>query len=481
MISHKQRKKCRIGLFGVAHQPYWVQFPGLYESLSGFHADLVSHFRRDNTELLDLGILDDPAKAVEGAIAFNAFDCDLIVCNMVTYATSSVFAPILREAKAPMILTALQPRKAMDYPKANTFMQLENDSICSVPEFFGTADRLNRKIHDVIIGTLYDDPQVLSEIDEWIAAAMALRALKGARVGLMGHVLNAMYDMHADPTAVFSTFGVHVPLLEVDELITQYHKVTEAEIEAKKALILSEFDTPDPQSDPLTTRLTDEDLANAAHASCALDRFVTAHRLDGLAYFYTGTENTLHRLVTSSLIVGNSLLIAQGFPMCGEFDIKTCLAMLLMDAIGAGGSFAEIHPFDFACDQILVGHDGPHHIEIADGKPVLRSLKAYHGKSGSGASVEFKLKEGPITLLSINQTGSGSFRFVLGEGFSNAGPIPPTGNTNTRASFAPDTKTFIKKWCMAAPTHHFALGIGHTAGILAKVAQVLGVEYTVVE
>ncbi|MBR6763526.1 MAG: L-fucose/L-arabinose isomerase family protein [Clostridia bacterium] len=481
MITHKERKKCRIGLFGVAHHPYWAQFPGLYESLSGFHADLVKLFDRDNTELLDLGILDDPKKALEGAIAFNAFDCDLIVCNMVTYATSSVFAPILREAKAPMILTALQPRAAMDYPRANTFMQLQNDSICSVPEFFGAAERLNRKIYDVVIGTLYNDADALREIDEWIAAAMALRALKGARVGLMGHVLNAMYDMHSDPTAIYSAFGVHVPLLEVDELIEEYHKVTEAEIEAKKALILREFDTPDPKSDPLTTRLTDTDLQNAAHASCALDRFVVTHDLDGLAYFYSGSEDTLHRLVTSSLIVGNSLLIAQGIPMCGEFDIKTCLAMLLMDAIGAGGSFAEIHPFDFACDQILVGHDGPHHVEIADGKPVLRSLKAYHGKSGKGASVEFKLKEGPITMLSINHTADGSFRFVLGEGTSNAGPIPPTGNTNTRASFAPDTKTFIKKWCMAAPTHHFALGIGHTAGILAKVAKVLDVACTVVE
>ena len=57
--------------------------------------------------------------------------------------------------------------------------------------------------------------------------------------------------------------------------------------------------------------------------------------------------------------------------MCGEFDIKTCIAMLIMDRLDIGGSFAEFHPFDFKEDFILVGHDGPHHLRIADGKPIL--------------------------------------------------------------------------------------------------------------
>lgn len=481
MIEHKSRKPAVIGVFGVAHQPYWHQFPGLYESLCSFHKILVGMLTREDTRVVDLGILDTDKKGYEAALRFNAEDCDLIVCNMTTYATSSVFAPVLRDAKAPMILTALQPRDALDYEKANTFMQLENDSICSVPEFFGVAARIKRKIYDAIIGTLENDPAVEKELDDWISVAKALRAMKGARVGLMGHVLNAMYDMHADPTAIFSTFGIHVPLLEVDELIESYEKVTDKEVEERKALILREFDTPEPKSDPLTSKLTDHDLTLAARASAALESFVKEKDLDGLAYFYAGTANTLHRIVTSSLIVGNSILIAEGIPMCGEFDIKTCIAMLLMDAIGAGGSFAEIHPFDFGADQILVGHDGPHHTAIAEGKPVLRSLKAYHGKEGSGASAEFKLKEGPITMLSINHSADGGFRFVLGEGTSNKGPIPPTGNTNTRASFAPDTRTFIKKWCMAAPTHHFALGVGHVAGVLEKLADILGVECEVIK
>jgi L-arabinose isomerase len=166
--------------------------------------------------------------------------------------------------------------------------------------------------------------------------------------------------------------------------------------------------------------------------------------------------------------------------MCGEFDIKTLIAMFIMDKLGIGGSFAEFHPFDFVEDFILVGHDGPHHIAIAEGKPVLRSLTKFHGKPGSGASVEFKIKEGPITMLGITQTFDGKFKFVIGEGISKKGPIPPTGNTNTRGFFEPTTKEFVKKWVMEGPTHHYALGVGHHADTIKKIADVLGIEAVIV-
>jgi len=227
-------------------------------------------------------------------------------------------------------------------------------------------------------------------------------------------------------------------------------------------------------------KLTDSDLYKAAKASVALDRFVQKHNLTGLAYYYNGRPGSEHEAVVSSFIVGNSLLNAQGIPMCGEFDIKTCVAMYIMDRLGIGGSFAEFHPFDFVEDFIFVGHDGPHHIAIADGKPVLRSLRKYHGKPGSGASVEFRIKEGPITMLGITQTADGRFKFVVGEGESRKGPIPPTGNTNTRGFFKPDIRTFLRRWMAEGPTHHYALGIGHRARALVRVANCLGIESVVI-
>ncbi|MBQ1183829.1 MAG: L-fucose/L-arabinose isomerase family protein [Clostridia bacterium] len=387
----------------------------------------------------------------------------------------------MRDINLPMVLVALQPKDHLDYDKANIFMQLENDNICSVPEFTGVAIRLGKKVNDVIIGTLYDDEDAEKEIAEWCSIANVLHSLKGARLGLMGHAMEAMYDMHADPTAVSAAFGLHVPLLEVDDVIKLYNTVTEDEIQAKIAVIDAEFLMPEPKSDPVTMKLTDADKYQAAKSAVALDKLVEKYNLTGLAYYYEGLDNGKHREVSSTFIVGNSILNAQGVPMCGEFDIKTCVAMLIMDRLGIGGSFAELHPFDFESNCILIGHDGPHHLAIAEGKPVLRSLKKYHGKPGHGASVEFKLKEGPITMLGITQTYDGKFKFVIGEGESQSGPIPPTGNTNTRGVFQPDVKTFIKKWVMEGPTHHYALGIGHHADTIKKIADVLGIEAVIIK
>jgi len=186
------------------------------------------------------------------------------------------------------------------------------------------------------------------------------------------------------------------------------------------------------------------------------------------------------RELVTNLIVGNSLLTAAGFPMCGESDLKTCIAMLIMDRLDIGGSFAEFHPIDFNEGFVLVGHDGPHHINIADGKPVLRSLSKYHGKPGSGASVEFRIKEGPITMLSVGSTANGKFKFILAEGESACGPVPPTGNTNTRGFFQPDVRTFLKRWVVEGPTHHFALGVGHHAQTIQKIADHLDLESAIV-
>jgi L-arabinose isomerase len=328
----------------------------------------------------------------------------------------------------------------------------------------------------MIIGTLEDDPDADKKIEEYCSIAHVLKSLKSAQLGHIGHPINAMLDMHSDATMLTSFFGSHIVQCEANQLMDSFYNVTEAEIKKAEEQILDFFDTPDPVSDPISMKLKKEDLTIAAKVSVALENFIRSNQLDGLAYYYDGPEGSELRSVMSNLIVGNSLLTAKHIPMCGESDLKTLIALLIFDRLGIGGSFAEFHPVDFKEGFVLVGHDGPHNISIAEGKPVLRSLKKYHGKPGHGAGVEFKIKEGPITMLSINSTYDGKFKFVIAEGESVAGPIPPTGNTNTRGFFKPDIRTFLHRWMKEGPTHHFALGVGNHAATLEKIADYLNIE-----
>jgi len=479
-LERRKPRSARVAVFGVGYHFYWNQFPGLLDELRAKLEILIRKIAATGVSVENFGIVDKAQDAYSLLPRLKAADLDLIFCDMLTYATSATFATIIRNIEVPIVLVALQPLSALDYEHATTHMQLANDDFCSVPEFTSVAIRMGKHPPEVILGTLEGDPQADAEIAEWCDIARALHDVRRARIGHFGHPIENMLDMQTDQTALTAAFGCHIVQCEADDLVRLGSQVTPAEIQHKCTQILDLFDTPDPSADPVTKKLTDDDLTTAAKVAVTLDKFIDLHQLDGLAYYYEGEPESPTRNLVTNLIVGNSLLTAAGFPMCGESDLKTCIAMLLMDRIDIGGSFAEFHPLDFREGFVLLGHDGPHHINIANGKPALRSLVKFHGKPGKGPSVEFKIKEGPITMLSIGVTANGRFRFILAEGESIPGAIPATGNTNTRGFFKPDVRTFLKRWVAEGPTHHFALGIGHRARALVRIANALGIESVIV-
>lgn len=472
IVPRRKPLTAEIAVISVGLNTYWKQFPGLLDEMKRKTGVLLEKLGRHQVHVTDFGMIDNAVKAYETLPAIKAADPDVLLVDMVTYATSVTFAPILREMNCPVVLLALQPLSAMDYANGTTYIQLCNDDLCSVPEFTGVAIRMGKPVADVIIGMLENDAEADRRIAQWCRIAHARHDLRRARLGLMGHVLDTMLDMQTDPAAVTAAFGAHAVPCEADEIMAEYQVLADddPEVGTMSGRILDFFDTPDPGADSITEKLTAADLLTASRVGVALERFIAKKKLDGFAYYYEAQPESEMRKLVTNFIVGNSLLTGAGFPMCGEFDIKTCIAMLIMDRLEIGGSFAEFHPIDFGRDTVLVGHDGPHHVNIADRKPVLRSLKKYHGKPGSGAGVEFNIKTGPITLLSIGVNTEGKFKFVIAEGESLPGPIPPTGNTNTHGKFRPDVRTFLQKWCMAGPTHHFALGVGHHAEELKKIA-----------
>ena len=447
-IPRRKPLTANVGIVSVGLDTYWKQCPGLLEDMVKKEDVFVRKVAAHQVKVSRFGMSDNPAAAKAMVPAMKAADLDILFVDMVTYATSSTFAPFVRELNVPIVLFALQPDDRLDYEHATIYRQLLNDDLCSVPEFTGVAIRYGRPVADAVIGKLEGDARADEEIRQWCA--------------------------------VSRTFGCHVALCEPDEILPYYREPVAADVDAMKKRILAFFDTPDPVSDPWTEKLSERDLDVAAKAACALEKFIAKRNLDGFAYYYEGEEGSMTRELVTNFIVGNSLLTAAGFPMCGEFDLKNCIAMMIFDRLDIGGSFAEFHPIDFGRDTVLVGHDGPHHLNIAAQKPMLRSLKKYHGKPGKGAGVEFNIKEGPITMMSLGLKADGSFKFVVAEGESLKGPIPPTGNTNTHGRFLPDVRTFLRRWSLAGPTHHFALGVGHHAAELKKLGKALGVEVEVV-
>jgi L-arabinose isomerase len=159
-------------------------------------------------------------------------------------------------------------------------------------------------------------------------------------------------------------------------------------------------------------------------------------------------------------------------------ETKNVQAMKIMDSFGAGGSFTEYYAMDYKDDVLLMGHDGPGHIAIAEGKTKVRPLQVFHGKVGKGLSVEMSVKHGPVTLLSVVESRDGPLKLLAAEGESVAGPTLEIGNTNSRYRFSVGARQFVQDWNARGPAHHCAVGLGHVAEKLKKLAALLRMEIT---
>jgi len=465
----------KVGLFGIGLDAYWPQFAGLEARLKAYVGKVAKRLGRPGVDVVNLGLVDTPEKALAAGHKFRQADVDLIFLYVTTYALSSTVLPVVRRAKVPVIILNLQPGAAIDYPAFNqlgdrtkmTGEWLAYCSACPVPEIANVFNRARIPFHQVT-GMLDNDPACWKEVDEWVEAARVAHVMEHNRMGVMGHYYCGMLDIYSDLTQQCAYFGGHVEIVEVDELAALRGKVTKKEIKDRVAHFRKAFDV---QPDCALS-----ELERAARTSVALDRLAKNHRLGSLAYYYMGTGNPANEDAISSIILGTSLLTGQGIPVAGELEIKNVQAMKIMDAFGTGGSFTEYYAMDFNEDIVLMGHDGPGHIRIAEGKTKVRPLKVYHGKVGRGLSVEMSVKHGPVTLLSVVQTVDGRLKLLFAEAESVPGPILEIGNTNSRYRFSIGARKFVENWNVHGPAHHCAVGVGHIASKLEKLGSLLGME-----
>jgi L-arabinose isomerase len=463
-----------IGLFGIGLDTYWPQFEGLQERLTGYVRQVAQRLERPGVRVVNLGLVDSPDKADAAGHAFRQQDVDLIFLYVTTYALSSTVLPVVRRAKVPVIVLNLSPSAAIDYESFNrlgdrtkmTGEWLAYCQACPVPEIANVFRRCRVPFFQVS-GMLEDDPDALREIYEWLEAGRVAHTMEHNRLGVMGHYYGGMLDIYSDLTQQCSYFGGHIEVLEVDDLSSLRRGVQLAAVVQRIQEFQKSFDI---QSDCST-----QELERAARTSIALDCLVDQHRLGSLAYYYQGTGNPDNEETISSMILGTSLLTARGVPVAGEYEIKNAQAMKIMDSFGAGGSFTEYYAMDFNEDVVLMGHDGPGHLAIAEGRIKVRPLRVYHGKVGRGLSVEMSVKCGPVTLLSVVQTAD-RLLLLTAEADSVPGPILEIGNTNSRYRFSIGARRFIEKWNAEGPAHHCAIGVGHIATKLKKLAALLGMD-----
>jgi len=462
----------KVGLFGIGLDTYWAQFGGLLDNLLNYQEQIKNRIAGFGVEVIDAGMVDNSEKAQQAGDFLKSNDVEIIFLYVSTYALSSTVLPIAAKLKVPVIILNLQPVARLDYDKFNqlgdrgkmTGVWLEHCQACSVPEIASVFNRSGIR-YDFVTGYMQDD-EAWREIEAWAQAAHVVKAMRKNRLGILGNYYCGMLDVYTDLTKQSAVFGTHIEILEMCELKRHRDEASTAEIEAK----VKEFQ----QTFNVVPECEDYEVLRAAQTSVALDKLVAAHKLGSMAYYYEGQQGNDYENIATSVIAGNTLLTGRNIPVAGECEVKNAQAMKIMAEFGAGGSFSEFYLMDFEDDIVMLGHDGPAHFAIAEGEVKLVPLPIYHGKPGKGLSIQMTVKYGPVTLLSVVENKDGIFLLVA-EGESVPGPTLEIGNTNSRYRFSIGAKEFMNHWSKQGPAHHCAIGVGHIADKLEKLAYLLNI------
>ena len=465
--------KARIGIFSIALGAYLPQFPSLVPEFEAQY-DAFKKTIPDTVEIIDGGIVTTKELSQAAGDKFRAADVDLVICQLLTYATSYNMLPAVRDVNVPVVLVNVQKLKAPDYANTDTAKWLGELYACgAVGEMVADLERAGKR-HAVITGVVEGgDPYVQKEIEEWCRAAQVRRRFRETNLAQIGRPYPGMMDLYIDETNLYHRMWVYTKQFDWEKMWAIADNITDEEaIRAKAQDILDTFE--------IEGGGTIEKVWDMARYVVAFEQWVRDEQLGLIASHYDGFAQGVAGKLDSMLIPAFSMLIKQGTACAVEGDIKVAMAMSILKTISGTGQLSEMYSIDFNEDICIIGHSGSGDAAISEKKPTMKIVDVFHGKTGGGYLTQFYPPAGEVTYLGITQDRDGHFKFVVAEGVNEEGPIFTFGDTNMRTRFSCGAREFCNRWSEAGPTHHMAAANGRHIDTILKVAKIFNVPVDII-
>jgi L-arabinose isomerase len=457
------RSKPRIGLLPLGHHYYWEQFPRLKDMGQRMYGRLLSLLQALG-EVIAPELVDTPDKSALAGDLFRREHVDLVFAFPFGYTPSMNLLPAVRDLSVPIRLLNAHEDRAYDYARADTTDYLHHEGVCCIPEFAGALVNIGKRF--IVRTGCFDDPRLLAELRADCLGAAAASFFRQMNVGLIGQVYTHMSDMPIDEARLLRATGRMLERPEIEEIENAYQRVTKDQLQDMYRQFREMYD--------VDASVTNEHLRLSAQTAVAYDEVITRHNIYPFGYYWWGERDLVTQLrAQSGLAV--SRLAALGRPGVTEGDVKSAMALKLLDLLGGGGMFVEYFAMDFDESFFLMGHDGPSNINMARERPRLMHLDVHHGKSGHGLGIDFAVQEGPVTLVNLTQFGAGdTFKLVYSVGEVIPGPVLNIGNPNCRVRVSRPLHEHMDAWCQQGPSHHVGLGLDDHSLALETFAEAMG-------
>jgi L-arabinose isomerase len=411
-------------------------------------------------------LVDTPDKAREAVNFFAVNPVDILFVFPFGYTTGMCIAPVAKSVAVPLRLLNAHEDCAYDYTAADTSIYLHHEGVCCIPEYAGTLVELGKPFRTRT--GHFEDERFWNEVMSDCAGAAAAQRFKTLNFGVIGKTYDGMTDMPIDEHRLLKTTGRLLDRPEVEEIENEFCAVTPDQLDAMFIQLREMYD--------VDASVSNDHLRFSAQVAIAFDQVINRHGIHAFGYYWWGEKEFITQLRAQSALAV-SRLTALGFPGVTEGDVKTAMAMKIMDLLGAGGMFVEFFSMDFNDNFFLVGHDGPSNINVAESKAKLQHLAIHHGKSGHGLGIDFNIPKGPVTLLNLTQFAAGGrFKLIYSVGEALRGDILNIGNPNCRVRVRLPIHEFMDAWCQQGPSHHVALGLGDKSQELKCFAEAIGFE-----
>ena len=468
--------KAKVGAFSITLGAYLPQFPQLVPNFEQQYEDFKATLPT-TVELVDGGMVTTKEQAQVAGDKFRAEDVDLVILQMLTYATSYNVLPVVRDLDVPVVVVNVQKKAQPDYANTDIPTRLGDLYACGAPgEVVADLNRAG-KCQAVVTGVVEGcDPAVAEQLDHWFLASQVRRRLRRTNIAQIGRPYPGMMDLYIDETNLYNRLGLYTKQFDWEKMWAIADNIDDqAAVDAKAAEILDTFDVEG------GAKVSDEPIQEMAKYVVAFEQWVKDEEIGLVASHYDGYAKGQAGVLDSMLIPAFSMLIKQGTSCAVEGDMKVAIAMSILKTISGTGQLSEMYSIDFPEDIVIIGHSGSGDADISTAKkPTLKVVPVFHGKTGGGYLTQFYPGHGTITFLGITQDGDGNFKFVVAEGENVDGPIFTFGDTNMRMKFSIGAREFMDRWNETGPTHHMAACLGSQTDTILKVAKILNVPVEIV-
>ena len=468
--------KAKVGVFSIALGAYLPQFPQLVPEFEGQY-EAFKKTLPTTVDIIDGGMITTKEQAQATGDKFRAEDVDLVILQMLTYATSYNVLPVVRDLNVPVVVVNVQKKAQPDYANTDIPIWLGELYACGAPgEVVADLNRAGKR-HAVITGVVEGgDPEVAEQLEQWCTAAQVRRRLRRTNIAQIGRPYPGMMDLYIDETNLYNRMGLYTKQFDWEKMWAIADDIDDqAAIDAKAAEILDTFDVEG------GAQVSDEPIQEMAKYVLAFEQWCRDEEIGLVASHYDGYAQGQAGVLDSMLIPAFSMLIKQGTACAVEGDMKVAVAMSILKTIAGTGQLSEMYSIDFPEDVVIIGHSGSGDADISTAKkPTLKVVPVFHGKTGGGYLTQFYPGLGTVTYLGITQDGDGNFKFVVAEGENVEGPIFTFGDTNMRMKFSIGAREFMNRWNETGPTHHMAAALGSHTDTILKVAKILDVPVDIV-